>query len=291
MVLLTGSKGMLGTEIEILLRIYKLPFCATDKEVDISDNNAVEAFCKEKKFDWIINCAAYTAVDSAEQNYESAAKANMLGPKHLALAAKKLDCNLIHISTDYVFDGTNTSDYIECDSCDPKTVYGRTKLAGEAAIIDNHQKYFIFRTSWLYGKYGNNFVYTILRLLMEKSTIKVVDDQTGSPTYAKDLANAILQIVLKNSNSYGVYHYSNRGRTDWYEFALAIYKLAIQHKVIPRHLQVFAQIDPITSSEYKALAKRPQNSYLSTKKFESIFQLSIPNWKESLERFLLEVKK
>jgi len=204
MIWLIGNKGMLGTEVESLLIKYRLPYVATDREIDITDCRALRQFSEDKQLYWIINCAAYTAVDKAENEPDLAFKLNADGPLNIARIAGEKQAKLIHISTDYVFDGTKEGAYVEKDSPNPISVYGGSKYEGEKNIQKSLNEYFILRSAWLYGKHGNNFVHTMLRFFREKVEIRVVGDQWGSPTYAPDLAEAILGIVMMNSEAYGI---------------------------------------------------------------------------------------
>lgn len=291
MILVTGNKGMLGTDVEIWLKINNMPAFFTDLDVDIVNLAKLREFVSNKDIKWIINCAAYTAVDKAETQQDLARSVNAIGIQNIGKVAKEKDAKVIHISTDYVFDGLDTSEYKESMKINPQTVYGKTKAEGEELLFKETDKAFILRTSWLYGKYGNNFIFTILRLLNEKSILEIVDDQTGSPTYTKDLVNALAKIIQQDSHQYGIYHFSNRNKTDWFEFADTIYKLALKYNVIPRTVQKDVRLVPISSDQYITSAKRPQNSYLNCSKFETVFQYKIRNWKDALDDFMQGLKK
>ena len=285
MIWLIGNKGMLGSDIEICLQREKFNYIVSDKEVDVTDVGVLKRFIDHQKIDWIINCAAYTAVDKAEDDKELAFKINADGVLNIAEVAKELEAKLIHISTDYVFDGKTERDYLESDPTNPMSVYGLSKLAGEKNILETHKKYFILRTAWLYGKNGNNFPYTMLRLFKEKGLAKVVNDQFGSPTYAKDLAECVMEIIRNNSEKYSIYHFTNEGKTNWYEFACEIYHQAEKRGL----LKNTAQIIPIKTEEYPAKAKRPKNSFLSKDKIKKDLNIHIRHWREGLAGFIDEI--
>lgn len=278
-ILVTGANGQLGSELR------KIGFTALDEvfytdvaELDITDYGAVEHFIRENEIDTIINCAAYTAVDRAEEEPDLAAKINTEAVANLAKAAAKEDCLLIHISTDYVFDGTGTAPYTEKDKPCPVSVYGRTKLAGEEAILKSGCFYIIIRTAWLYSAFGNNFVKTILRLANERPEISVVSDQIGSPTYAEDLAQAITAIMNNEERieHEGIYHFSNEGVCSWYDFAVEIVKLGKKD----------CKVIPVTTAEYPTKTRRPAYSVLDKTKMKHIFGIEIPEWKEALGRMV-----
>jgi len=269
MFLITGSNGQLGTELTKLLPLA----IATDAAaLDITDTNAVSAFVKGNDIDTIINCAAYTAVDKAEEENELAFKVNVSGVENLA----KTGAKIIHISTDYVFDGTAHRPYTPDDKPVPVSVYGRTKLEGEKAVLENADIAIIIRTAWLYSPYGNNFVKTMQRLGKERDSINVVCDQIGTPTYAADLAAAIVAILPQMSkDSRGIYHYTNEGVCSWYDFTLAIHELAGITK---------CQVRPILSEEYQYKTPRPHYSVLDKSKFKKTFDVTIPHWMDGLRR-------
>ena len=273
-IVITGANGMLAKSVREKFKNEEL-VCTDVNELDITNKEQVLEFMNNEKPQYIINCAAYTAVDKAEENYELADKINANGPENLAIAAKEIDATLIHISTDYVFDGeldTNSS-YVEEDITGPVTVYGKTKLHGEELLKENTDKYYIFRTAWLYGE-GNNFVRTMVDLGKQREEVSVVADQHGSPTYAEDLANIIKQAIDKKI-PYGIYHSTNEGFTTWYEFTKEIYKQA----------GISCKIKPVTSEEFIRPAKRPKNSKLNKEKLLSM-GIEIPNWQDALNRYL-----
>lgn len=289
MIWLIGSKGMLASEISTLFTQHNMKWIGTDKEVDITDKNALHEFYKttfqNKKCDWIINCAAYTAVDKAEDDSSVAQKLNADSLINISELAKKNGAKLIHFSTDYVFAGNSSIPYSETDQTDPQSVYGKTKLEGEKNISNILQEYYIIRTAWLYGKAGHNFVSTMLRLMNEKNEIKVVNDQRGSPTYAVDLARTVIKIIKINNERYGIYHYSNEGNISWYDFACEIYKQGKELNLIKSNCNIL----PCDSSEFPQKAKRPSFSLLNKEKIKQNFDLSIPEWKESLSCYLKEL--
>jgi len=292
MIWLIGNKGMLGNDVEKLLKERGLIYWACDKEVDISDYKALEKFGKDKKIKWVINCAGYTKVDKAEEEIDEAFRINKDGARNIALFSAKRQIRLIHISTDYVFDGRQEGDavaYREDDKTNPINIYGKSKLAGEEEIRKILEEYFIIRTAWLYGLQGNNFVYTMLRLFKERDLVKVVEDQWGSPTYTVDLAGAILKIIEDNSVSYGIYHFTNEGMTSWYEFARTIYKKAKRLGLIEDNKKV--EIQSIRTEEYPTAAGRPKYSILSKEKIKKEFNLKIRKWDEALEDFLISLRE
>jgi dTDP-4-dehydrorhamnose reductase len=292
MIWLIGNKGMLGNDVEKLLKERGFTYWASDKEVDITDYKALEKFGKDKKIKWIINCSGYTKVDKAEEEIDETFKINKDGVRNIALFSAKKQIRLIHISTDYVFDGRQERSsvaYREDDKTNPINIYGKSKLAGEEEIKKILGEYFIIRTAWLYGLQGNNFVYTMLRLFKEKEVVKVAEDQWGSPTYTVDLAGAILKIIEDDAVSYGIYHFSNEGITSWYKFARTIYDKAKRLGLIEGNKKVV--IDPIKTEDYPTAARRPRYSVLSKEKIKKEFNLKIRNWAEALEGFLLSLKE
>lgn len=289
MVWLIGFKGMLASEIAAQLNQHNIQWIGSDKEVDITDKAAVEAFVQQNfssgSLQWIINCAAYTAVDKAEDDHAMAQKLNADALINICTAAKHYGAKLIHFSTDYVFDGSSSVPYIETDSTNPQSVYGRTKLQGEQNIVGLLPEHYIIRTAWLYGRNGANFVSTMLRLMNEKDSLKVVNDQRGSPTYAVDLAKAVLRIMQVDNHRYGIYHYSNEGNITWYDFSCEIYRRGKRIGLIKRACSVV----PCTSSEFPQKAHRPSFSLLNKQKIKETFSLSVPNWNESLSLYLKEL--
>jgi len=291
MIWLIGNKGMLGNDVEKLLKERGFTYWATDKEVDISDYKVLEKFGKDKKIKWIINCSGYTKVDKAEEETDEAFRINKDGVRNITLFSAKRQIRLIHISTDYVFDGRQEKGvvYDEDDETNPINIYGKSKLAGEEEIKKILEKYFIIRTAWLCGLQGNNFIYTMLRLFKERDLVKVVEDQWGSPTYTIDLAGAILKMIEDNSISYGIYHFTNEGMTSWYEFARTIYKKAKRLGLVEDNKKVVIQ--PINTEEYPTAARRPRYSVLSKEKIKREFDLKIREWDKALEDFLISLKR
>ena len=285
-VLLTGSNGQLGSEIKELTTNYKkVDFIFKDlPELDICNFEALQAFIKDQNINAVINCAAYTAVDKAEEDEKIAEKVNSKGVLNLVNALKRVNGKLIHISTDYVFDGDHFSPYKESDPVSPIGVYGKTKRAGELVVLNRSIDAIVIRTSWLYSVYGNNFVKTMLRLGNEKKSIKVVSDQKGTPTFAKDLAKTCLDILsdassTKISKKGSLYHYSNEGVTSWYNFATAIMEIGnIDCKVIP-----------IETKDYPTQARRPMYSVLDKFKIKSDFKVIIPHWRDSLANCIKKI--
>jgi len=273
---------MLGNEVERLLKTGGMDFAATDIGVDITNKVSVSNLTKKLAPEWIINCAAYTAVEKAESEYESALELNAHGPENLALAARDNGATLIHISTDYVFDGTKTSAYLEDDPVNPKSSYGKSKEAGERLVRAVLPRHFILRTAWLYGKNGGNFVDTMLKLFREKSEVRVVNDQFGSPTYAPDLAETIVKIVRNGSDKFGTYHFANEGRISWFDFACEIYRLARALGLVKRDVKIV----PITTREYPTKVPRPMNTYLSKEKIRMDLGIEIRDWKIALDEFM-----
>ena len=285
-ILITGANGMLAKEVKEKFEKENEIIPTDVAELDITNEEAVLEFVKEVKPDYIINCAAFTAVDKAEECYDLAEKINGDGPRNLAKAAKAVGAKLVHISTDYVFGGNLdiSKDYKEDDERAPVTAYGKTKLHGEQGIQENMEEYYIFRTAWLYGIGGNNFVKTMTKLGTTRDEINVVADQHGSPTYAKDLSNIIYQAIEKKI-PYGIYNATNQGYTTWYEFT----------KEILAEQGIECKVNPVTTEEYIEMmkvtqAKRPFNSQLSKAKLLEQ-GIDIPEWKDGLKRYLKEVKE
>jgi len=275
-ILVTGGNGQLGSELKEIASNYPdYNFLFTDvKDLDITNHTAVAAFIKSNNINVIINCAAYTAVDKAESEPEISDAINHLAVANFAQIAKDKNIKLIHISTDYVFDGNNHKPYVETDTPNPQSVYGQTKLDGELAMQHiNPANSIIIRTSWVYSKFGNNFVKTMLRLAETRDEISVVADQIGSPTNAANLAEAILNILPQISNeTVEVFHYSNEGVCSWYDFAKAIFEIK----------GVSIKVNPIETKQYPTPAKRPFYSVLNKTNIKEKYLLVIPYWKESL---------
>lgn len=274
-ILITGANGMLAKAIRERFKDHKLILTDVD-ELDITDLEEVKKSVEDFKPEIIINCAAYTAVDKAEEEEELARKINCIGPRNLAIAAQINSCKIVHISTDYVFNGNLPLDEVhkEYGKYEPETVYGKTKLEGEVEVRQNCPEYYIFRTAWLYGD-GNNFVRTMLKLGDEKEEVKVVFDQHGSPTYTVDLADIIYQAVIEKRISYGTYNATNLGFTTWYDFTKKIFEFA----------NISCKVLPVTSEEFPKPAKRPKNSMLS-KECLLEAEIEIPSWEDALKRYL-----
>lgn len=275
-VLVTGSNGQLGSEIKAISSDYSYNFFFTDRNnIDITSKESIKEFCQINNINVIINCAAYTAVDIAQSDEVNADLINRKAVKKLALVSKELDIKLIHISTDYVFDGKNFKPYCEEFQTKPQSIYGKTKLDGENEMRNiNPKNSIIIRTSWVYSYYGNNFVKTMLRLGKEKEELGVIFDQVGTPTYAKHLATTILDILPKIENSkVEIYNYSNEGVLSWYDFAKEIMKMA----------KLNCKVKAIETYQYPTPAKRPHFSLLNKSKIKSIFNIEIPYWKDGLD--------
>lgn len=277
-ILITGANGQLGQSIAEMSKNHKQIECffVTRNELDITNEDLVNHYFDDKSFDFVINCAAYTAVDKAEDDQENAFLVNAKATEFLAKISNAKNIPFIHVSTDYVFDGTESVPRLETDQTNPIGVYGQTKLDGENLALANNPKTIILRTAWVYSRFGNNFVKTMLRLFNDKDSISVVADQIGSPTNAIDLANAILEIVSKDELVYGIYNYSNEGECSWFEFAQKIKEFSGSS----------IEINPVPTSAYPTKAKRPAYSLLDKSKIKEVYQLEIPAWEDSLKEEL-----
>ena len=280
-ILVTGANGQLGSEMQVITIAYpNYNFLFVTKEkLAIDDEEAVKQYFLNHKIDYCVNCAAYTAVDKAETEVENALLINGTAVGNLAAICKLNNTQFIHVSTDYVFDGTATVPYKEDNAVSPVNSYGATKLKGEELALQNDPESIIIRTSWVYSSFGNNFVKTMLRLMKDKEQISVVSDQVGCPTYAADLASVIMQIIVsENSAAHaGIYNYSNAGVINWHQFAVAIKELSGSK----------CSVNPIPSSQYPTPAKRPSYSVLDTTKIQENFNILIPEWKDSLQKCLV----
>ena len=277
-ILITGSNGQLGSEFKSLANSFsEFAFTFSDRsDFDITDLDSVREFVQKRAFAIIINCAAYTAVDKAETEKDLAYSINAKATGNLALAAKEFNVKFVHVSTDFVFDGSIARPLIENDEVNPLNVYGSSKLEGEKLAFDKNPDSLIIRTSWVYSSFGNNFVKTIIRLCKERESLNIIFDQIGTPTYAKDLAQVILKIVGGKDWVPGIYHYSNEGVASWYDFSIAIRDLS----------GLKTLIFPIETSQYPTPAIRPKYSVLNKKKVKDTFKLSIPYWRDSLSECL-----
>lgn len=279
-ILVTGASGQLGNELKALH--HNFPFCqflfVNRQEINIGDIESLSKYFSGHSVDYCINCAAYTAVDKAEEEAGLAYITNAEAVASLAKICNSNKTQLIHISTDYVFDGTASLPYKETDKTNPVSVYGKSKLQGEQLAIEHCPLSIIIRTSWLYSSFKTNFVKTMLRLMVEKESINVVNDQVGAPTYAADLALAIMRIIksTKSNDNPGIYNYTNAGTTNWYEFALAIKNITGSSCIV----------NPITTDQYPTAAKRPAYSVLETTKIQEIFPVVVPGWEDGLQRCL-----
>ena len=282
-VLVTGANGQLGSELQLRSQqtnsMFRFFFTDADT-LDITNTSQLDDFVKHHSIRYIINCAAYTAVDKAESDEVLCFKINYEGPKNLAVAASKNDCRLLHISTDYVFDGKASTPYKESDTTNPQSVYGKTKLQGEQAILKACPEAIIIRTAWLYSAFGKNFVKTMLQLMDDRPELNIVADQYGTPTYAADLAELIVYILEQSEQQEwksGIYHFSNKGKTTWFGFAEKIKELAQKNA---------CTLHPVSTNEYKTAAARPAYSVLDKSKVEATFHVVIPQWEDGLERCL-----
>lgn len=280
-ILVTGSNGQLGRALkDVSFKLENSRFYFTDiEELDITSENKIREFLTSNNINFIINCAAYTAVDKAETDRKNAYLVNVTAVENLAKKASETGATLINISTDYVFDGNSKDPYKEDQPPNPNSYYGETKYLGEQKILEFSKKAIIIRTAWLYSEYGNNFVKTMIRLAGERDQINVVNDQIGSPTYAGDLAEVILILIKDKIDGVEFYHYSNEGSCSWYEFAVDIMKLK----------KINCNINPITSSEYPTAAARPKYSLLDKTKIKQKLKIEIPQWHDSLKTCLQHI--
>lgn len=275
MILVTGAKGQLGFDVANELTKRNMGFIPTDVDtLDITDKNAIEAFFKENSISSVIHCAAYTAVDKAEENKELCFKVNYEGTKNLADECAKCGAKMLYVSTDYVFPGDGDAPFETGDKKGPLNIYGESKLMGENAVKEALSKYFIVRTSWVFGEKNTNFIFTMLRLSKAYNEVKVVCDQTGSPTYAKHLAKLICDMIV--TEKYGEYHARNNGFCTWAQLAEESFR--IKEKV--------TRVIPVTSEEYKTAAKRPKNSRLSLSSLESAGFELLPHWKDAVNEYI-----
>ena len=282
-ILVTGSNGQLGSEMVALQpqETHHQWFNLDINELDITDKNAVEQFVVNNKIDGIINCAAYTNVDKAEEDVALCYKVNRDAPQYLAQAIEKVGGFIIHISTDYVFDGTNNIPYTEQDKPNPVTIYGKSKIEGEQYVCESCKQHIIIRTAWVYSSYGKNFVKTMIKLGEEKPSLGVIFDQIGSPTYARDLAKAIITIVNQGIKP-GIYNFSNEGVISWYDFTKHIHQLANITS---------CKVAPIHTADYPTLAQRPHFSVLDKTKIKNTYNIEIPYWRDSLEECIQLLEK
>jgi len=279
-ILVTGANGQLGRCLKdqsIKARDMDFIFVSS-KELNIENQEAINYFFEKENFDFCINCAAYTAVDKAEVEKDKAFNTNCLGVKYLSMACQKNNVDLIHISTDFVFNGNSSLPYKEEDETFPLSVYGETKLQGEQEIRSRMKNYYIIRTSWLYSQYGHNFLKTMLRLSQTHKELNIVNDQIGTPTYANDLAQTIFLLINSPETKYGIYHYSNEGRATWFDFAKAIFE----------ENNIKITIKPINTIDYPTPAKRPKYSVLDTSKIKKTLKINIPNWRDRLKKAKIE---
>ena len=280
-IIVTGANGQLGQCFRAIAKHNADNFIfLTLKDLDITNKKEVESFFSDTNADWCINCAAYTQVDKAEEDLGLAYNVNANGAKYVAEACLKNNMKLIHVSTDFVFNGSSNIAYTESEKTDPLSEYGKSKLKGEKYIIETISNYFIIRTSWLYSEHGHNFVKTMLRLGAERENLKVVGDQIGSPTYAGDLAKVILKIIKEDIRLYGTYHYSNEGVASWYDFAKAIFDLK----------DLDCKVLPIKTEAYPTPAKRPPFSIMDKSRIKEKLRVEIPYWRYSLSQAIQKIK-
>ncbi|MFN4026032.1 MAG: dTDP-4-dehydrorhamnose reductase [Flavobacterium sp.] len=283
-VLVTGSSGQLGQSLQHIAPNYpgiQFIFCSSS-DLDITNSSQCQTVFKKHQPQYCINAAAYTAVDKAETEPDKAHAINVTGVKNIAEGCKIYNTVLLHISTDFVFDGTKSTPYNESDLPNPTGVYGKTKLEGELAVKQTWDKYYIVRTSWVYSPFGHNFMKTMLRLASERDSISVVNDQIGTPTHAVDLANALVQIILTDNrqpttNNFGIYHFSNEGQCSWYDFAKKIFEIN----------KININLQSIPTSSFPTPAKRPSYSVLEKSKIKAFLELEIKDWEESLKTVTL----
>lgn len=277
-VLVTGVKGQLGHDVVLELEKRGMEAIGVDvDEMDITDASEVDRVIKEAAPDAVIHCAAYTAVDAAEDNEATCRRVNADGPRNIAKVCRDLDVKMLQVSTDYVFSGQGERPWEPEDEKEPQSVYGQTKYEGELAVQELLEKYFIVRIAWVFGIHGQNFVKTMLRLAETHDTLRVVNDQFGSPTYTHDLARLLVDMIL--TDKYGVYHATNEGDCSWYEFACAIFKEA----------GLSVNVIPVTTEEYGARAKRPANSRMNKEKLTQMGFERLPAWQDALRRYLQEL--
>ncbi|MCD7710003.1 MAG: dTDP-4-dehydrorhamnose reductase [Porphyromonadaceae bacterium] len=283
-ILVTGANGQLGNEMRNKARVDTANhYLFTDvQELDITDLCAIQRFLAENPIDFLVNCAAYTAVDKAESDIELCRKINALAVENLAKATVAVQAKMIHISTDYVYSGKHFMPYVESDVVAPSSVYGVTKLEGEQSLAAANPQSVILRTSWLYSPYGNNFVKTMLRLGKERTTLSVVSDQVGTPTYAEDLATAIVTIIHSDRFIPGIYNFSDEGVCSWYDFAVTIHRMAGITS---------CRVSPIRTVDYPSAATRPFYSVMNKKKIKDTYSLEIPHWEESLQRCIARLQE
>ncbi|MDR0374382.1 MAG: dTDP-4-dehydrorhamnose reductase [Treponema sp.] len=281
-----GEKGMLGTEVSLALEKAEIEHIGSDLDVDITNGAALNAFAEGKAIKWMVNCAAYTAVDRAEDESELCRRLNVDGAAEVAKLAGRVGARLIHVSTDYVFDGNGRRPYTEDDETNPTGVYGRTKRDGELEVLKNCKNSYILRSSWLYGKYGNNFVHTMIKLMQKQDIISVVNDQQGSPTWAHDFAQLIIMLIKKEHKSdgtlYGIYHFCNGGGVSRYDFAKEIYKQSRELGILTKE----CTITPCATEGYPAKARRPAYSCLDHTKIKTALNIKVSDWNVSLRTFL-----
>lgn len=286
MIWIIGSRGMLGQEMTRVLSAKKFSFIATDQEVDITRAPVLTEFYQGHQFDWIINCAAYTAVDQAEDEPEPAFRLNRDAVQNLAQLAEQTKATLVHFSTDYVFDGQATRPYREDDPPNPLSLYGQSKLAGETVLAESRARYFLFRISWLYGRFGRNFITTIMHLCQTRDRLRVVQDEVGSPTYTHQLALNIAALLSRPDAAAELYHYSDDGVISRYDLAIAIQELGLEFGLLDRQIP----IEPISANQYPTKAARPAFSPMDTRCVQEKLGFTVKPWRENLRHYFAELR-
>jgi dTDP-4-dehydrorhamnose reductase len=281
---LLGDQGMLGRQMALELQKKGLAFSASDREVDIGDFQSLKTFSRGKNISWIINCAAYTAVDLAEIESAAAFRINAAGVENLAKLAAGLGARLVHFSTDYVFDGRKRQPYGENDQPQPLSQYGLSKWQGEKLLTGSWRSIFIFRVSWLYGVFGNNFVNTMLKFFREKDEVRIVNDQFGSPTYAQALAGNVVRLISTNCERYGLYHYCDKGAISWYDFAAQIMARALEYNLLEKKIPLLA----ISTADFPTRAARPAYAVLDSSKAVRELDFRVHDWRSNLDDFFQE---
>lgn len=282
MMWIIGHKGMLGTDLRLCAELKGLHYVGTDQEVDVTNTEALEAFAFRKGIEWVVNCSGYTAVEKAEEEPALCNAVNINGAGNIARLCESMGARMVQISTDYVFDGAGKQPYKETDRVNPAGVYAKSKAAGEELVRKTCPYSYVVRTAWLYGKHGKNFVSNMLQAMKERDSVSVVCDQRGSPTWTRDLAEAVLAIIRSGKNAFGTFHYCGEGDASWYEFALAIHAEGRASGLLSRDCTV----KPIPTAQYPSRVRRPAYSVLSKEKIERVYSIAVPPWRESLHTFI-----
>lgn len=291
MVWLIGHKGLLGSDVFNVLQANKIPFFFSDSELDITNASLVKEVLEKQEIKWIVNCAGIADVELAQKEPNIAIAVNSEALNTLIEVAKNKNATIIHISDAEVFDGTKFDGYSETDLTSPINEYSKSKASGDEILINNYDKHIILRTSWLYGKYGINYVHTMLKLYGSCGSASIVDDQTSSPTYTLDVAKVIGYLININAQKYGVYHCSNTGQTDWFEYAKAILDKSLLYEVLPKWIRSKVKITPISSIDYTSPVNRPQNTYLICDKLAQEYNIYMRSWESALDAFFQTIQK